>query len=168
MRTLLVAFCLTAACGGALVESAQQDDLISCHGLKSAHCFCRVETGQEMSTGGAFIDKHLEGAELFTYVIPDKCYNQQLDYGSYHFDSGCWKDCRDAFGVEGHPQAAEVARLKGEAGKTLRAEGYCGGWNSAPLRFAAGTNKYRDATAVGIGIGVGGTVVTQGGQQVCK
>jgi hypothetical protein len=170
MRFLFGVLLLTA-CGGADLSSAQADDLAgSCGGLKSAHCFCKVVGGPVLTTGSpdSIIPIFIDGQELFTYRIPGKCYNQQADLLNSHFDAGCWRDCRDAFGVEGHPRDAAVTQLIADTSKTLRALGACGGWMSAPLEYAAGTNKPRDATAMGIGIGIGGTVVVVNGHKECR
>jgi hypothetical protein len=141
-----------------------------CRGFASAHCLCRIVAGPEMSTGpaGSTSDANVEGQVLFTYVLPNRCYNQVVDAANHHFDKGCWKDCRDAFGIEGHARDPAVTRLIAQAGRDLRALGACGGWNSAPLEFAAGTNRFKSAAAAGIGVGIGGTVVTVNGQRTCR
>src|SRR4051812_22650365 len=169
MRLLFL--CLAFACGGLATQDATEADLgDTCSGFRSAHCFCQVLGGTVMTSGSpdSIIPIHIEGQELFTYRIPGKCYNQDADLWNSHFGKGCWLDCRNAFGVEGHPVDPGVAQLKREASKTLRALGACGGWMSSPLDYSAGTNKPRAATAMGIGIGIGGTVVTENGKKVCK
>ena|GEM_PF-6852826 len=70
--------------------------------------------------------------------------------------------------MDGATAAPGVRALISQAAQALRAQGACGGWVSAPLNFAAGTNKYRGATNMGIGIGIPGTVVTVNGKQVCQ
>jgi len=148
--------------------AAHAKDRSDCRGLKSAHCTCQVLIGRQLTTGNNEIwQPKGEGTELFRFRIPGKCYNQQVDWVQYHRDRGCWLDCRQAFGVD-HPPHPEVLRLKTEAGKKLRALGACGGWNSAPLLFAAGTNKFRTCTGSPIGVGTGGTVKVENGKKVCK
>jgi hypothetical protein len=167
----VLAISALAACGGVGTSdlvSIDQADLKSCGGLTSAHCFCQLEGGPSMSSGGPILPANDEGQILFTYTIPNKCFNQQIDPLLSQQGHGCWLACRNAFGVDGATADPGVRALISQAGQALHAQGACGGWVSAPFNFAAGTNKYRPATNMGIGIGIPGTVVTVNGQQVCR
>ena len=190
MRIAIVLAALVAACGGPALDtepgssagetglgvhaSAASLDLAKsaeCHGLKPAHCFCRVTAGSVFTTGSPdqIIDPHIEGQPLFTFVIPGKCYSQQTDLWSSHFGRGCWRDCRDAFGVEGATAQPGVLQDVRDASKELFALGACGsGWMDAEMDYSVGTNKPRPATGAGIGIGLRGSVVVVGGKKQCR
>ena len=179
LASVLCALALTA-CGGAELASedpnssdygTSKEDLNGeCHFPRAAHCFCKLVGGDSMTTGSpdSIIPAQVQGQDLFSYVIPGKCYSQAVDWANSHFDRGCWKDCRDAFGVDGHPRDPEVTQLEKEEGQRLRAGGACGGWMSAPLLFSAGTNKWKADTNMGIGIGIGGSVVVVNGKKTCR
>ena len=169
MRNLLFAL-LLAACAGPELSTDAADLSDSCPALRPAHCFCRVVGGPVLTTGSpdSIIPIDIDGQDLFTYRIPGKCVNQQADLLDSHFGKGCWLACRNAFGIDGATPDPAVLALKADESKTLRALGACGGWMSAPLSYAAGTNKFRSAAGSGIGIGIGGTVVTENGKKVCK
>lgn len=144
-----------AAMASLSLPALAKDD---CRGLKPAHCFCKVTVGTHLPLNGPGIKTPpgWEGKELFTYRIPNQCFNQQKDAVEYRLNKGCWKACRDAYGVEGATPDPQLNRLKAAAGARLRDAGYCGGWVSGETFFAAGTNKYRSNTAMGIGIGIPG------------
>src|ERR1700682_5086400 len=116
MRQSIALVLLAAACGGAELDETSSALASECRGFKSAHCFCKVLGGPVMTPGppDSIIPIHIEGQELFAYRIPGKCYNQQEDLWNSHFDRGCWRDCRDAFGVEGHAIDPAVAQLKAD------------------------------------------------------
>ena len=141
-----------------------------CRGLKSAHCRCRgvmpayepVETDKLLKPSG------MAGKELWNYTIPGRCFNQQKDWVDHHLDAGCWKACRDGYGVDGATADPALRAVVAQSSKTLRAAGFCGSWINADSFFAAGTNKWRSNTATGIGVGIGGTVATVDGKKVCK
>jgi len=165
MNRLFVAIAMTLA---AALPALAKDD---CGGLKSAHCYCRGTVGTHMSSGGPdtlITPPGFEGQVLYTYTVPGKCFNQQVDAAEYRLGKGCWKVCRDGYGVDGATPDPGLRAAMAQAGKRLRAAGYCGGWVSAPSFFAAGTNKYRSNTAMGVGVGIGGSVVTKDGKRTCK
>ena len=85
-----------------------------------------------------------------------------------HFGKGCWKACRDAYGVEGATPDPGMKAALAASRNMLRAAGFCGGYISADSYYFAGTNKPRSNTGAGIGLGLGGTAVTVNGQKVCK
>ena len=175
MRIAIIAV-LLAACGGSGVAGLDAQDLSSassgeCHGFKPAHCFCRVTGGPVLTTGSPdqINDPHIDGQELFTWVIPGKCYNQLVDLWDSHEGRGCWRDCRNAFGFEGATPDPGVVQAKNDARKELFALGACGsGWMSAPMDYAAGTDKYRSATGSGVGISLEGQVVMVDGHKTCR
>lgn len=162
MRPL--AFALLLSLAALPLSSARASG--SCKGLKPAHCFCRV-TGGPHSNARPGGELHIDGQLLFTYTVENKCFNQAMDWPNEHLGKGCWLACRQAFGVDA-TVAPAVSRLKAEAQKKLRAMGGCGGWMNGPLEYAAGTNKYRAATNVGVGITIGGSFQTVNGKQVCR
>lgn len=169
---VLLLACALAACGGAEptsfeADSSEADLSGQCHGLRPAHCFCQAMGGEIIGAGKVNVPD-LSGQEMFTYVIPGRCYNQQADWVAYKTGGGCWRDCRDAIGVDGHAVDPGLVLAREEAGRKIRAAGACGGYMSAPYFFAVGANKYRSDTAMGIGIGIGGTWVTENGKQVCR
>ena len=140
-----------------------------CRGLKSAHCFCRLLFGEHNGNAGSLITPPgYDGKELMTYTIPNQCFNQQVDAGVYRINKGCWLACRNAYGVDGAAPDPGMKAAIAQAAKKLRAVGYCGGWMNAPSLFAAGTNKYRANTNVGIGVGIGGTASVINGKKICK
>jgi len=172
MRNLF-AILLLAACGGAAPAALENSADLNgdCHGWKPAHCFCQVLAGPVLTTGSPdqINDPGIEGQHLFTYVIPGKCYSQELDLWNSHEGGGCWLDCRNAFGFEGHAEDPGVTQAKADARRELFELGACGsGWMSAPMNYAAGTNRYRSATGSGVGISLAGTVVVVGGKKECR
>jgi hypothetical protein len=169
MKQVTVAVALLVS----MVVSHEAMAASKCRGSKSAHCFCRV-TATEQKFAPAPPDPsktqviQARGLHLFTYTIPDRCFNPVVDSVIWRKNKGCWLACRNAFGVDGHPGDPAVAALKLEAARKLRSLGACGGWFGAELAFAAGNNKYRRATASDIGIGIGGTIVVKDGKRVCR
>src|SRR5215469_5984506 len=114
---LFLCVTLLAACGGAPPSAEDAADLSGsgeCHGFKPAHCFCEVLGGPVLTTGSPdqINDPGIEGQHLFTYVIPGKCYNQLLDLWNSHEGGGCWLDCRNAFGFDGHAEDPGVTQAK--------------------------------------------------------
>jgi hypothetical protein len=168
VRTLLAAAAFSLALA-ALSIAAAPALASECKGLKSAHCRCRVVVGAHQASDAdhKITPAGWVGKELFTYTLPNKCFNQQKDAIEFRLNKGCWKACRDAYGVEGATPDPALIELKKQAGKKLREAGYCGGWINGDTFFAAGTNKYRSNTAVGIGIGIGGSVVIKDGKKTC-
>ena len=145
-------FALAALLSIAFTRPASAD----CTGLTSAHCACKVVVGTHLPLNGPYnkTPAGWEGRELFTYRIPNRCFNQQKDAVEYRLDKGCWKACRDAYGIEGATPDPEIKKLLATAGRTLHEAGFCGGWVSGETFFAAGTNKFRSNTATGLGITV--------------
>lgn len=142
-----------------------------CKGLKSAHCHCRAVYGghtSPISPDHLITPDGWQGKELFTYTIPNRCFNQQADPGISHLGNGCWKACRDAYGIDGATKDPAIRPLLLATGKNLRAAGFCGGWVTGDAFYAAGTNKYRSNMANGLGITVGGSVVIKDGKKICK
>ena len=137
-----------------------------CRGFNSAHCACKAVGYAHVNTPG-MPKGDVVGKDMFTFTVPGQCFNQMVDWAQYHFDKGCWRACRDAFGVEGHVQDPGVIAAKLGAAAMLAKQGVCGGYVQAELHFAAGTNKFRNATGSPIAFGVHGWK-TVAGKKVCQ
>lgn len=138
-------------------------------GLKS-ECHCRVTAGDHKTTTSRdnLIEINAKGTHLFTYTIPNKCFNRVWDAYVWRLNKGCWKACRDAAGVEGATPDPGFRAQVAAAGARLKAMGACGGWYGGVFQFAAGKNKFRNATAAELGIGGLGSVRIENGKKVCR
>ena len=157
---------LLALAALALSLSAFSTRAEACGGFTPARCHCKAVGYQHMADKA--VQVNIAGQDFFTFTVPNKCFNQVVDWGQYHFNKGCWLACRDAFGVEGHAQDPGVIAAKQAAAAMLATtKGLCGGYVQAELHFAAGTNKFRNATGSPVAFGAH-PFVTVAGKKVCK
>jgi hypothetical protein len=162
MKTLLV----LAAFALAVPFTASTALAKECRGFKSAHCFCKTVGWNHVGTAG-MPQMNAKGKHFFTFTVPGQCFSPLRDALEYRVNKGCWLACRNAFGVEGHPQHPMVVEAKKAAASALAKQGVCGGYMQAELHFAAGTNKFRNATGSPIAFGLHGWK-TVAGKKVCQ
>ena len=86
---------LLALAALALSLSAFSTRAEACGGFTPARCHCKAVGYQHMADKA--VQVNIAGQDFFTFTVPNKCFNQVVDWGQYHFNKGCWLACRDAF-----------------------------------------------------------------------
>lgn len=122
-----------------------------------AHCRCRVTLLEHR--GASIPMANVSALAEATLTIPFWYKAQQIDLALSQANAvgSCWWECRKAFGViDGKsivPANALKADLQNQAALRRQPFNWCGGWLSARLDYAAGTNDYRPAATELIGLG---------------
>ncbi|MCP3962449.1 MAG: hypothetical protein GY719_31795 [bacterium] len=129
---------------------------------QAAHCHCRSTLKEHRTVNPNDFQEltNVDGLAQDQITIPGWNKNQQIDWirSAAGAKGSCWSECRKAFGVDNNGNvsseaAGSKARLHELAITKGQPPNWCGGWLSARLEYAAGTNKYRDATNEYIGFG---------------